>query len=78
MKKYTLLLFVLAFIFGLFNVNYTSAANCASGESFNTTTGQSCGNTTAVVGSLVRIAVGDYVIDDSLNLEYFENKPDLI
>ena len=50
MKKYTLLLFVLAFIFGLFNVNYTSAANCASGESFNTTTGQSCGNTTAVVG----------------------------
>ncbi|PIR43820.1 tRNA pseudouridine(55) synthase TruB [candidate division WWE3 bacterium CG10_big_fil_rev_8_21_14_0_10_32_10] len=35
-------------------------------------------NTTAVVGSLVRIAVGDYVIDDSLNLEYFENRPDLI
>jgi len=47
MKKYKLVLFVLAFVFGLFNVsaNFVSATNCASGDLFNTATGQACGTT---------------------------------
>ena len=45
MKKYTLFLFALAFVFGLFsviNASSVSAANCASGDLFNTATGQRC------------------------------------
>jgi len=48
MKKYTLFLFILSFIllgsFGL-NNKTASAANCAPGDLFNTTTGQPCGTT---------------------------------
>lgn len=67
MKKYTLVLFVfiLAFIcYGFlgFNVNSASAANCAPGELFNTTTGQACGTATVVVqcsaGDLFSSATG--------------------
>ena len=51
MKKYKLVLFVLAFIFGLFNIyaNSASAVNCASGDLFNTVTGQSCGTTSTAI-----------------------------
>jgi peptidoglycan hydrolase-like protein with peptidoglycan-binding domain len=54
MKKYTLFLASFVFIlslFGLFsfNVNSTSAANCAPGEVFSTSTGQPCDNTNTAV-----------------------------
>lgn len=58
MKKYTLV-FVLALFITLslgFNVNSVSAANCASGDLFNTTTGQPCGTTTTTV---VKCPAGD-------------------
>ena len=42
MKKYTLFLFAFVFAFGLSNINFASAANCAPGELFNTSTGQAC------------------------------------
>lgn len=52
MKMYSFVLFVLAFIFGLFNINVSSvsANNCASGELFNSVTGQRCGTTPTIVG----------------------------
>ncbi len=34
--------------------------------------------TSAVVGSLQRVAVGDFNVKDSLSLKYFESQPDLI
>lgn len=49
MTKYKLFLLVLAFVFGLFNLNSASAVNCAPGELFNTSTGQTCSTTTTVV-----------------------------
>jgi peptidoglycan hydrolase-like protein with peptidoglycan-binding domain len=42
MKKYTLSLAILAFVFGLFNINFANAANCASGDLFNSSTGKRC------------------------------------
>lgn len=50
MKKYILFLFVLAFAFGLFNINSASASGpynnylsgCSSYEGFSSTTGESC------------------------------------
>ena len=51
MKKYTLSLFVvlsLAFLLSL-NVNSARASNCASGDLFNSVTGQACGTTATVV-----------------------------
>ncbi len=42
-------IFILSFILLGFNVNSVSAANCAPGELFNTTTGQACDTTTTVV-----------------------------
>ncbi len=43
MKKYTLVLLGLAFVFSSFNINVAKASNCAPGEFFNTSTGQPCG-----------------------------------
>ncbi len=42
MRNYTLSLFIFVFIFSLFNINFTNAANCAPGELFNTSTGKRC------------------------------------
>ncbi len=54
MKKYTLFLLAFAFIFSLFsfNVNSASAANCAPGDLFSSTTGFPCGTTSTVPGCL--------------------------
>jgi peptidoglycan hydrolase-like protein with peptidoglycan-binding domain len=49
MKKYTLFLSVLAFVLFNINVNSASAVNCASGDLFNTITGQACSATSTVV-----------------------------
>ncbi|MFA6257708.1 MAG: peptidoglycan-binding domain-containing protein [Candidatus Paceibacterota bacterium] len=44
MKKYLLFLFVITLL--SFNINTTSAVNCAPGDLFNTATGQACNTTT--------------------------------
>ena len=51
MKKYTLVLFAFIFALGFFafNTNSVDAVNCASGDLFNTTTGQACGTASTVV-----------------------------
>lgn len=51
MKKYTLFLFVFALFIILlgFNTNTASASNCASGDLFNTATGQACNTSTTPV-----------------------------
>ena len=41
MKKYMLFMFV--FVLLTFNLNTTSAANCAPGDLFSSVTGQACG-----------------------------------
>ncbi|HEV7702149.1 MAG TPA: IPT/TIG domain-containing protein [Candidatus Paceibacterota bacterium] len=53
MKKYTLFLasfvFIILSLFS-FNINSASAANCAPGDLFDTSTGQSCSNIDATAG----------------------------
>lgn len=51
MKKYTMFLsiFILSLILSASNVNVASAANCAKGELFNSSTGQACKTVTTTV-----------------------------
>ncbi len=63
MKKYTLSLTILAFVFGLFNINFVNAANCASGDLFNSSTGKRCSPNPIVIecpkGDLFNTATGE-------------------
>jgi hypothetical protein len=63
MKKYTLSLAILAFVFGLFNINFANAANCASGDLFNSFTGERCSPNPIVIecpkGDLFNTATGE-------------------
>lgn len=60
MKKYTLLLVGIAFVFGLFaiNANLASAKDCAPGDLFNSTTGQRCTTTSTDASAYSSLKIG--------------------
>lgn len=64
MKNNILSLFIFVFIFSLFNINFTSAANCASGDLFDSATGARCNTKSSSIiecpkGDLFNTATGE-------------------